>query len=83
MYLGISLYYLREVEAAEASLRSAIAIRDGESVALAHRYLGGIYAQKKRNSEAAAELEKYLELVPKAPDADRLRATIEDLKKRS
>lgn len=83
MYLGISLYNLKNVEAAEAALRSAIATRDGESVALAHRYLGGIYAQKKKNSDAAAELQRYLELVPKAPDADRLRATIEDLKKKS
>lgn len=83
MYLGISLYHLKNVDAAEASLRSAITMRDGETVALAHRFLGGIYLQKKKNSEAAAELQRYLELVPKAPDADRLKATIEDLKKRS
>ncbi len=83
MYLGISLYYLKNMDAAEASLRSAVAIRDNQSVALAHRYLGGIYLQKKRNSDAAAELQKYLDLVPKAPDADRLKAAIEDLRKRS
>jgi Flp pilus assembly protein TadD len=83
MYLGISLYNLKNIDAAEASLRSAIAVRDGESIALAHRFLGGIYIQKKKNSEAAAELQKYLDLVPKAPDADKLRATIEDLKKKS
>lgn len=83
MYLGISLYHLKNIDAAEVSLRSAIAVRDGENVALAHRYLGGIYLQKNRNKEAATELEKYLELVPKAPDAGRLKATIQDLKKKS
>jgi tetratricopeptide (TPR) repeat protein len=83
MYLGISLYHLKNVEAAEAALRSAIAAHDGENVALAHRFLGGIYLQKKRNSEAAAELERYLELVPKAPDAGRLKETIAGLKKSS
>lgn len=83
MYMGISLLQLKNIDAAEASFRSAISVRDGESVALAHKYLGGIYMQKKRNAEAAAELQRYLELVPKAPDADRLKATIEDLKKKS
>lgn len=83
MYLGISLYNLKNLDAAEASLRSAIAVRDGESIALAHRYLAAIYAGKKKNSEAAAELQRYLDLVPKAPDADKLKATIEDLKKKT
>jgi regulator of sirC expression with transglutaminase-like and TPR domain len=39
--------------------------------------------QKKQNAEAAAELEKYVKLVPKAPDADKLKSTIADLKKNS
>jgi tetratricopeptide (TPR) repeat protein len=82
MYLGMSLYHLKNVDAAEAHLKAAV-VKDGENVALAHRYLGGIYAQKKRNAEAAAELQKYLELAPKAPDADKLKTTIENLKKQS
>lgn len=83
MYLGISLIYMKNVDAAEESLKRAIAVKDNADVALAHRYLGGIYLQKKRNAEAAAELQKYLDMVPKAPDADRLKTTIADLKKKS
>lgn len=83
MYLGISLYYLQNIRDAETALKAAVAGKDDARVALAHRFLGGLYAQTKRHAEAAAELGKYLELVPTAPDADRLKATIEDLKKRS
>jgi Tfp pilus assembly protein PilF len=83
MYLGISLYYLKNINAAEAQLKLAAGPKAGESTALAHRYLGGIYMQKKQNAEAAAELQKYLDLVPKAPDADKLKSTIADLKKQS
>ncbi len=83
MYLGISLYYLKNVDAAESQLKLATASESGERVALAHRFLGGIYMQKKQNGPAAAELQKYVDLVPKAPDADKLKATIADLKKRS
>lgn len=81
MYLGISLYYLKNVAAAEVQLKMATAAESGERVALAHRFLGGIYAAKKQNAAAAAELQKYVELVPKAPDAEKLKATIADLKK--
>ncbi len=82
MYLGISLFYLKNIDAAEATLRKAVATPAGDRLALAHLYLGQIYAQKKKNVEAATELEKYLELVPKAPNADRLKTTIADLKKK-
>ncbi len=81
MYLGISLYYLKNVETAEAQLKMATASESGERIALAHRFLGGIYMQKKQSREAAIELQKYVDMVPKAPDADKLRATIADLKK--
>ena len=81
--LGISLFYLKNVEAAETELKSAVSAKGGESFALAHLYLGQIYAQKKKNSEAASELQKYLDLAPKAPNADRIRSAIADLKKQS
>ena len=83
LYLGISYYYLKDNAVAERALRAAISIKDDASVALAHRFLGGMYAQTDRKAEAAAELQKYLDLVPNAPDAGRLKATIEDLKKKS
>jgi len=83
MYLGISLYNLKNIDAAEAGLKKAVATTGGEKLALAHLYLGQIYAQKKRNADAVTELEKYLELLPKAPNAERIRTAIADLKKQS
>ena len=83
LYLGISLAKLHNLDAAVPHFKAAIAAKDDESMALAHRYLGGIYMQKKQNADAAAELEKYLKLVPKAPDADKLRSTIADLRKQT
>jgi len=79
--LGISLFYLKNVDASESELKTAIATKGGEKLAIAHLYLGQIYSQKKRNPEAVSELEKYLEMVPKAPNADRIRQAIEQLKK--
>ena len=81
--LGISLFYLKNADAAEAELKSAVGMKGGEKLALGHLYLGQIYMQKKRNADAITELEKYLELLPKAPNADRIRSAIADLKKQS
>jgi TolA-binding protein len=81
MYLGISLFNLKNIDAAEAGLKKAVAVKGGEKLALAHLYLGQIYAQKKKNAEAVTELEKYLELLPKAPNADKIKTAIADLKK--
>jgi Flp pilus assembly protein TadD len=83
MYRGISLYYLKNVDAAEVSLKKTVAMPAGEKLPMAHLYLGQIYITKKKNAEAAAELEKYLELVPKAPNAEKLKTTIADLKKKT
>ena len=81
--LGISLFYLKNTDAAESELKAAITSKGGEKLALAHLYLGHIYAQNKKNAEAVTELEKYLELLPKAPNADRIRTAIADLKKQT
>lgn len=82
MYLGISLAYLKKTDQAEYALKQAIGMKGGENLALAHRSLASIYMQKNKNAEAAAELEKYLSLAPKAPDAEKLKQTIADLKKK-
>ena len=52
----------------------------GDRLALAHRYLGGIYWRNKEYHEAADELEKYLKLEPNAPDAEKIRDTIKELR---
>lgn len=81
MNLGISLFYLKNVDGAETELKAALASPGGEKLALAHLYLGQIYSQKKQNADAIRELEKYLEILPKAPNADRIKQAIEQLKK--
>jgi regulator of sirC expression with transglutaminase-like and TPR domain len=81
MYRGISLFHLNFIDEAEKQLKLAADSKAGERVALAHRFLGGIYMQKKQNAAAAEELQKYLDLAPKAPDADKIKGTIADLKK--
>ena len=81
--LGISLFYLKKSDEAETELKRAVAGKGGEKLALAHLYLGQIYAQKKRNSEAAGELQKYVDLMPKAPNAERIKTVIADLKKQT
>lgn len=82
MYLGITLISLRNYDEAERELQRALAI-GGDQLSLPHYYLGGIYWRKGENKRAADELEKYLQLAPKAPDAERIRATIKDLRSKS
>ncbi len=81
LYLGISLYEMKNVDRAESQLKLAVASRD--NLPLAHLFLGSIYAQKKRNADAVMHLRKYLDLMPKAPNAEKIRTTIADLKKQS
>jgi Tfp pilus assembly protein PilF len=82
LYLGISQFNLRNTDAATASLEKAVAAKGGDRLALAHLYLGQIYAQKGRNADAVLALEKYLQMVPKAPNADRIKTVIADLRKK-
>lgn len=79
MYLGITLLNLRNYDEAEKELRRAITMGGG-SLSPAHYYLGGIYWRKKDYKRAADELETYLRLAPNAPDAERVRATIKELR---
>lgn len=81
LYLGMILLGRREYEEAERELRAATQSH-GPSVeiARAHYYLGGLYWGRKDYKRAADELETYLKLSPEAPDAERLRATIKELR---
>ena len=57
------------------------AIRNGgEKLALAHKYLGGVYWKNNDNKRAADELEKYVTLAPQAPDVQKVRETIKELR---
>jgi Tfp pilus assembly protein PilF len=77
-YLGLTFISLKRYSEAVPEFEAAIA-NGGENLALAHKYLGGLYMSQKPK-EAADELEKYLKLDPKAPDADRIKGTIKDLR---
>lgn len=79
MYLGIVLMNLHNLDEAEKELQRAVSSNSSE-VGQSHRYLGGIYWGKRDYKRAAAELETYLKLFPKAPDAERTRAAIKELR---
>jgi TolA-binding protein len=55
----------------------------GAKASQAHYYLGGLYWRARDYPRAASQLEKYLELEPKAANADKVRATIKDLRSKS
>jgi tetratricopeptide (TPR) repeat protein len=79
MYLGLSLIKLRRLEEAEKELQRTLEI-GGDKLGLPHYYLGGIYWNNRQYKRAADELEKYLQLTPKAPDTERIRGTIKELR---
>lgn len=79
MYLGVTLIHLRRYDEAEKELVRSL-ILGGDQLSLPHYYLGGIYWGKRDYKRAADELEKYLKLSPKAPDAERTRAAIKELR---
>jgi tetratricopeptide (TPR) repeat protein len=79
MYLGIALIGERKQGEAQAELEIAARSTAAE-VAKAHYYLGGIYWGNREYSRAADELETYLKLAPKAPEATKVRETIKELR---
>ncbi|HYU98804.1 MAG TPA: tetratricopeptide repeat protein [Pyrinomonadaceae bacterium] len=80
MYLGIALAHLGNYDEAEKELLRATEAGGGQ-FGLAHYYLGGLYWKKQNYGRAAEELETYLRLNPNAADAQRVRATIKDMRR--
>ena len=78
-YLGLTLISVKKYPEALTEFEAAVA-NGGENLALAHKYLGGLYMSAGKNQQAADELEKFLKLDPKAVDADRIKGTIKDLR---
>jgi Flp pilus assembly protein TadD len=81
MYLGIALLRLSKFDDAEKELLIATAANTNQ-LSMANYYLGGLYWRKHEYQRAVDQLEKYLELTPNAPDAERVRTTIKDLRTR-
>lgn len=82
LYFGITLIYVKNYPEAEIELRKAITI-GGVKASQAHYYLGGLYWQTGKHQQAADELDTFLKLEPKAPNADKLRTTIKELRTKS
>ncbi|HVF68470.1 MAG TPA: tetratricopeptide repeat protein [Pyrinomonadaceae bacterium] len=78
-YLGVTLIGLKNIAEAEAQFQQAAKL-GGDQMGAAHKYLGGILWQKGDKKRAAEELETYLKLSPRAPDAEQIRATIKQLR---
>lgn len=82
LYLGIVLINLKRYQEAEAALQKSIAL-GGNKVGQAHYYLGGLYWRAGDYKRAADQLEQYLNVYPKASNAEKVRATIKDLRVKS
>jgi Tfp pilus assembly protein PilF len=78
-YLGRALINVRQVDAAEVAFNRSIIIGGPDSYE-SHRSLAKIYIDQRDDLNAAAELETYLQLVPKASDAAHLRDVIVQLR---
>jgi tetratricopeptide (TPR) repeat protein len=78
-YVALALMKQQQFDAAEREFKTSIT-NSNDHIAPAHKYLGGIYWRNKQYVRAADELERYIALNPKAPDADKIRDTIKDLR---
>ncbi len=79
-YLGLIFISTKRYPDAVTEFQAAIS-NGGENLALAHKYLGGLYmSNPDKRQDAISELEKYLALDPKATDAERIKSTIQDLR---
>jgi tetratricopeptide (TPR) repeat protein len=79
MYKAIAQYHLGEVDAAEASARQATLLDTRHRLPRAEYILGVILARRRDYTGAAAHMRRYLELEPKAADAEAVRAHIAGL----
>jgi TolA-binding protein len=77
-YLGLIFISTKRYAEAVPEFEATIA-NGGENLALAHKYLGGLWMNSK-TQEAADELEKYVKLDPKASDVDKIKGTIKELR---
>jgi Flp pilus assembly protein TadD len=81
MYLGIALLRLTKFDEAEKELLIA-AEPNAAHLSMANYYLGGLYWKKQDYPKAVEQLEKYVLLTPNAPDVERVRGTIKELRGR-
>jgi len=78
-FLGQALASLGLFEDAEKELQASLKLGK-EEVNEAHRLLAIIYASRGAKKQAAEELEAYLKMAPNAPDAEKLKEKIRELR---
>ena len=78
-FLGQALANLGMFDDAEKELLASLKLGK-EAMKEAHRILAIIYTSRGAKQQAVAELEAYLKLTPNAPDAQKLRERIQQLK---
>jgi tetratricopeptide (TPR) repeat protein len=81
LYLGITLWKTRRAEEAEDEFGRALALGEND-IPIAHYYLGQLFADNGRISEAVDELETYLKQKPDSDDSQRARQKLAELRGR-
>jgi tetratricopeptide (TPR) repeat protein len=79
LYMGITQIQAGRFNEAEQAFLRAIELGK-QNVGLAHYYLGGLYWRRGEHKLAADQLEKYLATSPSAHEAEKIKATIKELR---
>ena len=82
-YIGIAYVMRNDLDVAAKAFEKAKELNGGKTLPAIHKYLGRIYGARNRPKDAIHELETYLKLMPNAPDAEKVRKDISDIKSRS
>jgi tetratricopeptide (TPR) repeat protein len=81
-YNAVANYELKKLDAAEESAKQAIGLDPSHEIPRAENLLGTVLAAKGDYKGALEHLRKYLEISPKAGDADEVKAKIAELQRR-
>ena len=81
LYRARALIGIGRLDEAEKELNKAIAI-GGDDVAVARRYLGGIYMQRGEDAKAIRVLERYLKSVSESKETVQIRLLISQLQEK-
>ena len=79
--LGVKAYKDQNLQPATALFDRAIRVR--EDYAIAHKYLGLIYAERERPIASVRHLERSLEIDGRQPEAGNMRLLLEEMKRRA
>jgi tetratricopeptide (TPR) repeat protein len=78
-YNAMANYNLKHLDVAETSARRAIELDTGHEIPRAELLLGSVLVARGDREGALVHFRKYLEIVPKAPDAAQVKRAIEQL----